>query len=145
MSNKTTWIVVANNAQARIFRLMKFPKIEEFATLEHPESRLQNRELVSSPPGHTSQKGGTRRHAFDAESDPHQLEMDKFAQQLSHYLKTAHQKKEFFRFYLFASPSFLGLLRQHMDPQVQQSIIAEIPKDMVRQLQSDIEEQLLEE
>lgn len=145
MSNKTTWIVVANNAQARIFRLVKFPKIEEFAALEHPESRLQNHELVSARPGRTAQKGGTRRHAYEAESDPHQLEMDKFAQQVSHYLKEAHQKKEFSRFYLFASPSFLGLLRQHMDPQMQEAIIAEIPKDMVRQQQSDIEEHLFEE
>lgn len=143
MANQNTWILVANSCLAKVYRLVRFPtQIEEVTTIEFPSARLQNKDLVSSAPGRNFNRGGTRRHSYEPESDPHQLEVEKFAKQLSGFLTTSLNKGDFGRLYLFASPNFLGLLRQHMDPKIVETIIAEIPKDMPDHKKSDIEKQL---
>lgn len=145
MSNKNhTWIVVANKCQAKIFRLVKFPKIEEITFLEHPESRLHNQDLVSSKPGRNFQSGGTTRHAYQPEVEPKQQEAIKFAIKVAHHLETAFQKGEFNRLYILAEPGFLGLLRQHLHSEVQKIIVAEVPKDLTTSEPTLIEHQLSE-
>lgn len=57
MPNSTTWIVVANSSHAKIFRLVKFPKIEEMTSIDHPESRLHNQDLEGRKPGRCFQSG----------------------------------------------------------------------------------------
>lgn len=142
MNKNATWVVVAGNAEAKIFRLVQFPKIEEHSVLEHPESRLHNRDLISSKPGRNYDKGGTTRHAYEPKTDPKQQEIEKFAKNLSDFLSTSRQNGEFSRLYIMANPSFLGLLRQHLDNQTQSVIVAEIAKDLIGQKKPDIEEQL---
>lgn len=142
MPNSTTWIVVANSSHAKIFRLMKFPKIEVLTTLDHPESRLHNQDLEGRKPGRNFQSGGTTRHAYQPETEPKEVEIEKFAKLLSDYICNAHQKKEFARLYLMASPSFLGLLRQHINGNAQKAIVGELAKDMTERTTDEIEQQL---
>lgn len=137
-----TWIVVADNCQAKIFRMVKFPKIEKLSFLEHPESRLHKQDLVSDKPGRTFQSGGTTRHAYQASSDPKELEAIKFAVQLAGHLSSALEKGEFNRLYVLAEPSFLGLLRRQFSADVQKTIIAEVAKDFTSCEDSTIEHQL---
>jgi len=138
-NNNTTWVVVANSAQAKIFRLVVFPKIEFLTSLQHPESRLHDIDLVSTKPGSTNDRGGTHRSSYQAPSDPKQLEMEKFAKDVTSYLSSACRKKEFSRLYVLAPPTFLGLLRQHMDQKTRDSIVAENAKDMTDHKQDAIE------
>lgn len=141
--NPTTWIVVADNSKAKIFRLVKFPnKIEEIAFLEHPESRLHNQDLISSKPGRNFQSGGTTRHAYQPETEPKAVEAHKFAREVSNFLTVAERNSEFNRIYLFAEPSFLGLLRQLISPDIQKLIAAEIPKELTSCDNSTIEQHL---
>lgn len=142
MPNPTTWIVVANSSHAKIFRLAKFPKIEELTSFDHPESRLHNQDLEGRKPGRSFQSGGTTRHAYQPETEPKEVEIEKFAKSLSDYLTTSHQKGEFSRLYLMASPSFLGLLRQYLHAVTQKVIIAELAKDMTERTTAEIEQQL---
>ena len=93
MVNNTTWIIVANSAFATIYRLVKFPKIEKLTSFEHLESRLHDQDLISSKPGRAFEKDGTRRSAYEPETDPKKAEIDKFARQLGSYLSSAHQKR----------------------------------------------------
>ncbi len=98
MPNKNhplTWIVVADNCQAKVYRLLKFPKIEEISFLEHPESRLHNQDLISTKPGRGFQSGGSTRHAYQQETDPKHMEAVRFAVHLANFLSTAKQKGEF--------------------------------------------------
>lgn len=138
----TTWVVIANSAHAKIFRLVKFPKIEPLAVFEHPESRLHAQDLVSSRPGRNFQSGGTTRHAYQPMTDPKLVEAEKFAKLLGDYLSTVHLKGEFSRLYLIASPAFLGLLRTHIKSKTREAVIAEIAKDMTEHTTPDIEHQL---
>lgn len=142
MPNKTTWVIVADNTQAKIFRIVKFPKIEEVATLAHPEGRLRNQDLVSSEPGRTFQSVGTERSAYQSATSPKQNESIKFAAHLAKHLTTAHQKGEFSALYVFAAPTFLGILRKEMDPQTQKAVVGEIDKDMTTRPITDIQQHL---
>ena len=142
MPHTTTWTIVANSSHASIYRVTKFPKMEHLTTQEHPESRLHDRDLVTSKPGRGFESMGTARHAYQQMTDPKHTEIDKFAKSLSQYLDSAHGKGEFSRLYVVAGPTFLGLLRKHLDAKTQQSIVAEIAKDMTEQPIADVEKQL---
>ena len=142
MANSSTWIVVANSSKAKLFRLVKFPKIEEMAALDHPEARMHNQDLEGRKPGRNFQSGGTSRHAYQPETEPKEVEIEKFAKILSDYICSAHYKGEFARLYIMASPNFLGLLRQRINSSTQKSIVAEVAKDLTDCTTSEIEEQL---
>lgn len=143
MPNQKTWIVVANSSHAKIFRLaQKFPKIEELTTIDHPASRLHDQDLEGRKPGRNFQSGGTTRHAYQPETDPKEVEIEKFAKSLSDYIYAAHQKGEFARLYIMANPSFLGLLRQYINPVTQKVIVAELAKDMTEHPTAEIEQHL---
>lgn len=140
---RPTWIVVANGSQAKIFRLNQFPKLEVLRLFEHPESRLRDTDLTSSRPGRTFDSHGVGRHAYEAKSDPKELEIEKFAKSLGEHLSRSYEKGEFVHLYLFAGPSFLGLLRSHLTRATQEVILAEIAKDMIDHPTVDIEQHLL--
>lgn len=138
------WVVVADKCQAKIFRVAKFPKLEEITHLDHPEGRLHNQELVSSKPGREFQRFGTARSAYQQATEPTQQEAIKFAIEISNLLYTASNNGEFQRLYLIANPTFLGLLRQHIHPEIKKHIIAEIPKDLISSNTEAIERHLSE-
>jgi protein required for attachment to host cells len=147
MQNKEhpqTWVIVADKCIAKIFRIVKFPKIQEISILEHPESRLLNQELVSERPGRNFQSMGLGRSAYQPETEPTQVEAIKFASIVGKSLTTAHQKGEFSRLYIFAEPSFLGLLRQHIDSETKKSIVSEIAKVLTTSDSATIEHHLSE-
>lgn len=125
-----TWVVVADKCQARVYRLVKFPNIEEITFLEHPDSRLYNQDLVSSKPGRNFQSGGTTRHAYQPETEPKQIEAVKFAVEVTNFLSLAEREGQFNRLYLFAEPSFLGLLRKQFGHEIQKKIVGELSKDL---------------
>jgi len=139
-----TWVVVADNAQAKFFRVVKFPKLEEISYQEHPESRLHNQDLISSRPGHGSQRKGYGGYSYQPETEPRQLEAAKFAADVAEFLSIAHTNKQFNRLYVIAAPAFLGLLRQHIPQEVQKAIVAEAAKELTSSDIAAIEHQLTE-
>ena len=144
MHQTITWIIVADSSLAKVFRLGKFPKIEEIGFVEHPESRLRNQDIAGSKPGRAFQSFGVSRHAYQPKSTPKKLEAEKFATFLGDYLTMAHENKEFSALYIIASPSFLGMIRQHIHPSLHKAIIAEIPKDLTTSTSLEIERHLTE-
>lgn len=144
MPNHTTWVIVANGALAKVYRVVRFPQVEEIADLAHPQSRLRNRDLVSSGPGRVSESTGPSRSAYQAKSDPHQLEIESFAKVVGDFLSTSYQNGEFTRLYVFAAPGFLGMLRPHLDSKSKDCIIAEVAKDLTEHTKFEIEKHLSE-
>lgn len=141
MSNQETWVVAANGSNAKIFRVGKFPKLEVLEELDHPESRLRNQDLVTAAQGRSFESIGTARSAYQPSIDPHHQELEKFARLIGEYLTKAKRDRSFSRLYIMANPSFLGLLRPHLNG-VQESIVAEIGKDVTSQSINEIEQQL---
>lgn len=125
------WVVVANSTLAKIFKAETVKQLKEIETLIHPASRQHARDLTSDLPGRTfeSTRTGTR-HAMEPKTNPKQVEYEIFAKEVSHYLNQGFANGQYKKVYLAASPSFLGLLRQHLDTKTSQAIVNELDKDL---------------
>jgi protein required for attachment to host cells len=127
---KETWLLVANSSLARIFKIENRNSLVELKVLEHPESRLHNRDLVSDKDGRGFESMGPTRHAIEPPTSPKHQEFETFAKELANYLEEARVKGEFDRLYLAASPTFLGLLRQTLIPSTAKLLDGELNKDV---------------
>lgn len=139
---KETWVVVANSAEARIYRVEKNGLDHEYTSLEHPESRLHDGDLVTSSPGRSFDSVGPGRHKLEPTTSPKQVEFNAFARDLSHHVEHAHADGRLGRFYLIASPSFLGLMRQTLHPSTLKLLAGEIDKDLVQLKPDELREYL---
>jgi protein required for attachment to host cells len=127
------WIVVADAARARIFRReKKFSPIEELDTLLHPESRLRRDELVTDRPGQVQESHGHGESANEPTSDPKEVEAETFARELAAKLSHARAEGRFDHLVLVAGPRFLGRLRQRLDGDTRERVVAEIDKELTR-------------
>lgn len=127
---REAWIVVADDAYARIFRLHKQKSIEEVETLVHPESRLKESELVSDRPGRSFESNTVARRSIGQTNSPKKQEAINFAKFVANYLNDAAATGRCVKFYLAASPSFLGLLRQELSKTTSKLIESEINKQI---------------
>lgn len=68
---KSTWILVADESQARIFTV-KTPtsSLLKIVTLDHPEGRMHEQELDSDLPGKNTSKAGGGGHAYQDKIGP---------------------------------------------------------------------------
>lgn len=133
---KETWIVVANSSFAKIYKAENNNKLIEIRELQHPESRLHDQDLVSSTPGRTFSSVGTRRSMLEPTTTPKEQEMNLFAKEISHCLE--HHKETLGRIYIFASPSFLGLLRQHFSSAIDTLIAGQVDRDLTHSTTEEI-------
>jgi len=96
--------------------------------ITHPESRLKSSELASDKPGHY--QAGTSGHgSFVPHSDPKEVTIDQFAHQLAKELDHARTVHAYDKLILIAPPRMEGLLQQHLNKHVKDSIAAVIQKD----------------
>lgn len=135
---KDTWLIVANSSLARIFKVEKKQALVEVEVLEHPESRLKVSDLVSDRPGRDFESFGAARHALEPTTNPKQQEFANFAKDIALYLDKARLEGQFNRLYVAASPSFLGLLRQHIPNSTLELVGGEVDKDMTHMKPTEI-------
>lgn len=142
MKNSLTLIVIANGSTAKIYKRCPSSPLEKIAILDHPASRLHNRDLVSSGPGHTAQLGGTRRASIEPKTLPHAVEVEAFARTLSSFLETTCQQTAFSALYLFAGSEFLGVLRPLLGSKTKEVLQIEVAKDLTEQSLEEVEKQI---
>lgn len=141
---KTTWIVAAESARARIFRQdrPRGPLLEQ-QDLVHPESTLHGRDLADDRQGRTfdrSREGG--RHAMEPGKDPKTVEAEAFARELATLLQSARSRGDLDDLVLIAPPQFLGLLTGCLDDQTRALVSRRINKNLVRHSLDEIAAQL---
>lgn len=110
MLHKKTWVLVANRTRARVFSFLK-DSLAELAVLTPPETKMGSHDAVMDR--------------------PHENETEYFAQELSQYLGLEHRMNQFKYLHLIVSPAFLGLLRHHLHPEIQKSVLTEVHKNVV--------------
>lgn len=142
MKQPERWVLVANASCARIFHLENMHKLVELKDFVHSESRLHEQDLTSSKPGRDFASTGNRRHALEPKTSQKDHECALFAKILSEYLEAARVNKEFAQLFVIASPSFLGVLRQVLNPATVSLIAKEINKDVVHLSTSEILSQI---
>ncbi|MDI1230761.1 MAG: host attachment protein [Methylobacter sp.] len=139
---KLTWILVADSTRARIFTAdTSASPLEEIEDFSHTESRLHDRDITSDLPGKIKSVGGGG-HAFEQPTDPKKHEADNFAHIIAQYLEDAHNTNRFEQLLLVASPSFLGLLRNHLSEQVRKLVRFELNKEITMLSVADIRQHL---
>lgn len=139
------WIVVADSFLARIYTHNTNSHSEPlklFHTLEHPESKLKDHDLVSDRPGHYK-TDGTNRGAFVPRSDPKEVEIDKFAKDIADFLDHGRVQNQFEHLFIFAEPHFYGLIGMHMSKQVKEMIKKVVHKDYAHLNEHELHDEIL--
>ncbi len=126
----TTWIMVANASQAKLFANHGPNKGLHFVKeLSHPESREKTSNLVSDRSGsHT----GTGHGAFVQATDPKHHEAERFAQEVTRELDDGRLNNAYDRLILVASSPFMGLVNSRLPELVRSKLSEIIDKDYTR-------------
>lgn len=131
---KKTLILVADMAHARLFSAeTRTSHLDEIENIAHPEGRQHEKSLASDQPGRHMDRTHAGRHSVADKGLLKKQEAIDFARQLSHHLEDEHSKNGYRELIVVASPSFLGLLRTHMNRTVSKLISWELPKNLVKQ------------
>ncbi|MDA3922964.1 MAG: host attachment protein [Salinisphaera sp.] len=143
----TTWIVVADAAEARIFSRVRAGKsLDQVDTLHHDESKAHEGDLRTGGKGEVADSSGHGRHQADPQTSTGEKHADIFAKQVMERLKTGLNDKAFDWLVIAAAPAFLGHLRDKLDSPLTQAVQATIDKNWVqeddRQLEKLIEKHL---
>lgn len=149
---KHTWVVVADEAIARILALPEEAgDLESVEEITDPDAHAKGAEFRNDAHGRRAggvargggQQGGAPASVTSAagEDDRHQ-EAERFARRVAAHLAEALQQKRFNDLKLAAAPRFLGLLRKFLSPQVSQLINESLDKDLVHMSNDDITRRL---
>jgi len=133
-----TWILVADAARARLFRIDR-PRgpLEEEADFVNPAERLPEHELGADEPGRVRGPGG-KQHAYGRDEGMRMQEERRFAQDLIKQLRAGREQGKFRRLYLVAPPQMLGILRDMLDEHTSALVVESFDKDLVRHTAEDI-------
>ena len=136
-------VVVADAAQAKIFRFRanRLP-LEPVEVLQHDESRMKNRELVTGGRGATHASAGHGEAQTDGSRQAHEHEADRFAAELADWLRDARTRQGVDDLVLVSAPRFLGRLRERMDTPTSRCVTRPINKDLVTHPTDSIERAL---
>jgi protein required for attachment to host cells len=163
---QTTWILSANAGRARFFSESDPAEpLQEIEDMINDAARLRQSELETDRIGVTAAgnsghdiggtqgvgyahngKVGAPNKQYQPAHTASELEAEKFARDISHYLLEAHREGRFQQLVISASPQFLGALRTILDPHIKPLIKLEVNKDYThfnaQQLREQIHEQI---
>jgi protein required for attachment to host cells len=132
-----TWIVTANAGHARFFAApAPTEDLQEIEDMVNDAARLRTAESETDRMGPTSAAqsihntgGALPNKTYEPAQTPAQRATEMFAKDVAQYLLKGHQEGRYREIALVASPQFLGILRQQLDPQLKNLVSVEINKD----------------
>ncbi|WP_162891733.1 host attachment protein [Profundibacter amoris] len=135
MKTRRTWILITDSASAHI--LENTGPGKGLKKLDGKVWHAQQKDAYESPQGMTNNSVGRSMHRMAPHSSSNKEE-SAFAKDIAVRLSKAHAAGEFDDLVLAAPPGMLGLLRPHLDDKLQASVIAELPKDLVKTPEIDL-------
>jgi protein required for attachment to host cells len=152
------WILVADSSRARIFSgtrkftspgEFEFSKFSEIDDLVNAWGRARNQDIDTDKPGrmvdrNSAGAGGGQRSAVGGREEPKETEAKAFAQRVGEYLQDGLNDGSFDELVVVAAPKFLGMLRDAIPSQVQNTVVEEISKDFTKMSAHDLEGRLPE-
>lgn len=133
MKAKTTWILIADGAQAKVFEHKGPGKgLRIIEDLQFEQEPLQAREIMADRPGSSIGSQGVRSSGGGVEysSDPVAVRERRFVESVAEELEKRLQKGAFERLIVAAAPTALGDLRPAFSKNLRDTIVAELPKDL---------------
>lgn len=139
---KTTWILIANASEARLFSAKKtYKDMELIKEFHHPESREKVHNLISDASGRY-RKNISPKSAFEEMHNPKKLEAEKFAQILAFTLEQGRNKNLYSNLILIAPSQFHGLLNKSCSHFVIDKVIERLDKDYTKIREHDLNKYL---
>jgi protein required for attachment to host cells len=126
-----TWIVVANQAAARVFAHRRGHELVERETLLCPQGRQPERAVLTDAPGRSHDRRGPARHAMEPHTIVGEQLATRFAHRIADYVGAGRKANAFDQLVLVAAPEFLGLLREELDAHCLERVAAECHKNIV--------------
>jgi protein required for attachment to host cells len=155
----TRWILICDASRARIYNQHGHSKEYELVqTLEHPESRSHVRDLVTdahgrkpvgvplgSNYGRRSVSLGFGRPGAEPDTNPKDVEAQKFARHLSSALEKGLNEHAYESLILVAPPRFLGILMATLNDEVAKHVERRVPKDLAKTNELELPRRVSEE
>jgi protein required for attachment to host cells len=159
MKARTIWIVVADEAIARILQWRGHGhELEPVEEVTDPDAHARGAELrrdavgrrAGGAPAGTGQSGGRNLRsgagmAASAGEDEERVEAEAFARRVAARLDERLREQRFEELRIAAAPRFLGLLRRALSPQVAATVREEVSKDLVHLTAREISERVFED
>jgi len=140
---KTNWILVANQAEAQIYSCERIPKhLILVDTVVNEMGRTLPRDLFSDAPGRAFDRFGGARHAIEPHLGVKQEQRRRFVREVVDRIEKAHLNGVFDQLVLVAAPAVLGVIRKTLPLDLVNSVVKEIPKDVIGQGVDKIQLQL---
>ena len=140
---KMIWILVANQAEAQIYSSGQLPgNLLLVDVLANKEGTTHPRELISDAPGRAFNSTGSGRHAMEPNTGVKEEQRRRFVKEMADRLQAAHLKGDFAQLVLMAAPAVLGVIRKSLTVGLKNTVIKEIPKDVIGQDVGKIQSQL---
>lgn len=131
MKAKVTWILIANGANARVLEHDGPGKgLSAVAGLKFGQEPLKSQEIVTDRPGRSFSSVGSGRSAYQPPTDPVDYREQRFVESVVEQLDEHLRNGAFDRLIIAADPTSLGNIRGKLSKQVQDTIVAELPKDL---------------
>lgn len=131
MKPTVTWILVADGAQAKVFKHDgPGTGLTPVTDLLFDQDPKQARDIMADKPGRSFSSVGHGRSAMEYSSDPVQVREARFVKSVAEVLERKHQESAFSRLIVCAAPTALGDLRGAMSDQLKRAVVAEMDKDL---------------
>ena len=134
---KTTWVLVADGARARIF-IKNHTVLNDAIGQGYVGENLKDSEHAPDKPGRAYESSNPTRHAYQPRTDWHQYQKELFAKELCQVLEKANEKTEFDELIIISPPKTLGDIRANLCKQTLSKVTAEIPKDVTKLSEHDL-------
>ncbi len=138
------WIIVAHRAGARIFRInRRGESLHPVQELEHPEGRLQARELGSDRPGRVFGSGNMERHGLSGQQGPEQHLAEEFCRKIAEIVEDARSHQRFQNLLVVAEPHILGGIRNQLNDSCRALVSGTLDKNLARLSVRELEAHLI--
>ncbi len=125
------WIVVADEAKARILSLEKLTEpLVEIQTFNSEEATKRDQDIVSDKSGTSYDSSGQGRHSMGDRNEQKEQYAIRFAKEISECLEKNRLLNSYTKVVIIAAPHFLGLLRKTFSKEVSEMISLEVDKDL---------------
>jgi protein required for attachment to host cells len=129
--SKTSWILVADRARARLFEWAgRDAKLVEIETFVNPDGRGPERNQTTDRPSRVHESMGATRHAIEPHTSLRDKSADQFARELDASLERGRTLHRYEHLVLVAPPQFLGVLRAALGKHVREHVAAEVPHEL---------------
>ncbi len=138
-ANTPTCVVVADQGEARLYRMLPPASLRLIGRHENPAARLHDRDLKSDRPGRVynsaaapgSRRGAVAHHATGGERTPRRQSATVFARQIAGEIKATAKTTPFDHLILVAEPRFLGTLRRALPAALRAKVTGQIARDLM--------------